>query len=349
MGMGMIKTVRSKDYNYVFNTKTGSFARWGKDLDDDPVYSPFGPEILDIEISEMCHAGCSFCYKSNVPEGDYMSIDTYKEILDKIPLNLTQIAFGIGSLNACPDLYPIMEYTKKRGIIPNITINGYGLTNEHAKKLSELCGGIAVSHYDDDVCYNAVQKLKSFGAKQVNIHQLFSMETISSCHKVMQDYIEDKRLQGLNAIVFLLLKPKGDRNVFHTIKDLQYYKDIIQFGYENNIPFGFDSCSAPHFVEAVKQTIKDPQDVERFIMHAEPCESTRFSLYIDVRGNAWPCSFCEGHESPDINHVNVLEANDFLKDVWFSPEFVKFRKMLYESRDCNECENCPAFDLGVNT
>lgn len=38
------KIVRSKGYNYEFNKKTGFFARWGKVKEDDPLFSPFGPE-----------------------------------------------------------------------------------------------------------------------------------------------------------------------------------------------------------------------------------------------------------------------------------------------------------------
>lgn len=59
--MKPIKIFTSKDYNYVFNTETGAFARWGATKAEDPDFSPYGPEILDIEISTVCHQGCSFC------------------------------------------------------------------------------------------------------------------------------------------------------------------------------------------------------------------------------------------------------------------------------------------------
>src|SRR3990167_8201583 len=88
---------RSEHYNWNFNMKTGFFARWGKTLRDDPEIAP-SPEILDCEISTKCNGKCAFCYKSNTSNGDNMSFDMFKVIFDKIPQNLTQIAFGIGSL-----------------------------------------------------------------------------------------------------------------------------------------------------------------------------------------------------------------------------------------------------------
>ena len=48
---GESKCLASEEYNYAFNKRTGFFARWGRTLEDDPQWSPFGPEILDLEIS----------------------------------------------------------------------------------------------------------------------------------------------------------------------------------------------------------------------------------------------------------------------------------------------------------
>ncbi len=343
-----LKIFTGKGYTYVFNKNNGFFVRYGNTFAEDPDYSPYGPEILDIEISEICYAGCTFCYKSNLPKGKWMSFETYKKIFDKLPNTVCQIAFGIGSIKGCPDLFEILEYTKEKGVIPNITINGYGLDEETAKHLADVCGGVAVSHYDSDVCFNAVDLLIKSGGKQINIHQLFSMETLDKCKDVLVAYQQDPRLSGLNAIVFLLLKPKGNRNTYSQIRDLKHFKDIISYAYNNKIPFGFDSCSAPHFVASAKQLIKNQDALNAFLAGSEGCESTRFSLYIDVNGNAWPCSFCEDHEDPTIQPVNVLEADDFVKDVWMHEHMVTFRERLINSRDSNKCENCPIFDLNMH-
>ena len=78
-----IKYLKSSDYNYAFNKKTGIFIRYGKTVDDDPDWSEFGPEIADIEISTICHQGCEFCYKSNTPFGENMDLETFKKVLNK--------------------------------------------------------------------------------------------------------------------------------------------------------------------------------------------------------------------------------------------------------------------------
>lgn len=58
------KSLRSEHYNFDFSKKIGYFARWGKTQadSDDPLFSPFGPEILDLEISvNGCPNNCQFC------------------------------------------------------------------------------------------------------------------------------------------------------------------------------------------------------------------------------------------------------------------------------------------------
>lgn len=97
------KRLFSEFYNFYFNKKTGFFARWGKTTRDDPDFSRFGPELCDIEISTMCHGVkgsgvCKFCYKSNTPNGENMSLDTFKKLFSKLPKTICQIAVGVGDL-----------------------------------------------------------------------------------------------------------------------------------------------------------------------------------------------------------------------------------------------------------
>jgi radical SAM protein with 4Fe4S-binding SPASM domain len=258
--------------------------------------------------------------------------------------NLTQIAFGIGALNANPDLWEIMEYCRTNDynqVVPNITINGIDFTDEQADNLVRLCGAVAISHYSDDNCYDAAKKLSDRGLKQINIHKLLCQETLESCYKVISDSKTDKRLAGLNAIVFLLMKPKGKRNKFHQLMSLKEYKKLIDYAFDNKVPIGFDSCSAPSFLKAVK----DRKDFKELEILAEPCESTCFSAYIDVNGDVWPCSFCENHK--DLEPLNILKCKDFIDDVWNGKQYSDFRGKLLKSAEEYGCRSCPIFKLDM--
>lgn len=284
------------------------------------------------------------CYKTNSSVGRNMSLETFKKIFHKIPRTLTQIAFGVGSLSnpdgslTNPDLWKIMEYCRTNDynqVVPNITINGGGLTAENADKLVALCGAVAVSKYNPkDVCYDAVKMLTDRGLNQRNIHMILSQDTYDACFEVIRDSKEDKRLEKLNAIVFLMLKPRGDRNKLRPLQDLGKYKKLVEFAFENNVRLGFDSCSAHMLLKAVK----DNPNFTQFKMAADPCESTCFSIYVNVDGKVFPCSFCDGEKDWE-NGIDLKVYNNML-DVWNSEKIVNWRKKLLKNG-----RKCPMFNL----
>ena len=289
--IGNIRTCKSDDYNWIFNTDTGKFLRWGKIHDDDPIMAPM-PEILDIEISTICHQGCTFCYKSNTSIGKNMTLDAFKDIFGKFDSNLTQIAFGIGSVDANLYLYDILDYTRAHGVIPNLTLNGYRMKDSDYTRLAKVCGAIATSYYDKDVCFNTVKRLTDAGLKQANIHALFSNETYDQCMELIDLVQTDERLEKLNALVFLTIKEKGDRNTFTSVNDKEKHMRFVIKLMDSGIRFGFDSCSCNNFLKTLKDVYPEKYDI--IAPMCESCESSLFSSYINVDGVFFPCSFSEG-------------------------------------------------------
>jgi hypothetical protein len=343
-----VKAIKSPLYNYVFMKDTGLHMRWGKTPQDDPDMSVFGPEILDIEVSTICNGingkPCKFCYKGNTGKGENMSFETFKTIFDKMPRTLTQIAFGIGDIKGNPDLFKMFDYCRNNGhnfVVPNVTINGWGLTEELAKKFASVCGAVAVSRYEPkDVCYNAVNMLTDAGLEQVNIHMLLSEETYDKCFEIVDDMKSDQRLAKMKAVVFLGLKPKGRGVGFHRITSLEKFKALIDYAFEKKVSIGFDSCSSSSFLKAVK----DHPNYDQYQLCAEPCESNLFSSYINSSAKYFHCSFTEG--SDGFEGIDMLQVTDFLKEVWFSDEAKMFREKLLNNI-CEEtgCRMCPIYNL----
>jgi hypothetical protein len=341
-----IKKFRSPDYNYDFNLSTGVFYRWGKTIEDDPQQSP-SPEILDIEVSiNGCPKGkesgkiCNFCYKGNsAGKPTYMSFETFKNIIDKFPkVNgihfLTQIAAGITSFNANPDMFNIFEYARQQNIIPNLTISGRdSLTDEQITKLVSIIGAAAFSIYKEDKnqCYDLIGRFLKAGLKQCNIHYMISLETLPFLYEILDDIKNDNRLVGLNAIVFLGLKPKGRGNAYHVLPYEEYDK-LIAFCLNNDIRFGFDSCSSPKTEKSVSESkILDEKTKNEILMACERCESNCHSYYINVDGISFPCSFAEDIEFG----TNILEVKDFLSDAWNSDGALNWRTRLHGlNRQC---------------
>jgi hypothetical protein len=327
------KQLRSPSYKFIHSKKDGTFLRYGETIHDDPDWSPFGPEIADIEISTICSQGCEFCYKSNTSVGENMDLETFKIVFEKLPKTLTQIAFGIGSIDANPELFDIFDYCKKHEVTPNVTINGFYMTDYFRDMLAEYCGAVAVSLYDYNVCYNTIWDLGERGMKQLNIHAMLSEETYDRCMQVMRDSQTDDRLKKyLNAIVFLWLKPKGRGENLHQVSR-EKYESLVKYALDNKIRIGFDSCSASNFMKCA--------GTEQFGNCAESCESTLFSIYINVKGIAYPCSFAEDK----CDGISIID-NDFW-DVWMGKSFKDFRDKVIANKDENGFRMCPLYNLGV--
>jgi MoaA/NifB/PqqE/SkfB family radical SAM enzyme len=327
----MNKTVRTPTYKYNFDVETGFFQRWGKTVNDDPQYSPIGPEILDISISSICHGGCQYCYQSNTPKGKNMSLETFKIVLDKMSGNLTQIAMATGDIDANPDLWAMMEYARNKNIVPNITISGYRLTDEIVCNLRKYVGAVAVSHYDDDTCFNAVKRLTDTGLEQVNIHQMLSKETYQQSSDLLRKIQTDARLSKLNAVVFLSLKQKGRGVTFNRVTDDEF-KAIVDYALDNNIRVGFDSCGSFRFLKSIVGH-KNYKEMEEMV---EPCESALFSSFVNVDGMFSPCSFMEGV----FEGIDVVHTEDFLSGIWFNPRIVEWRKKLLSCK-----RSCPIYNV----
>ena len=347
------KTVRSPDYNFNFDKKTGFFARWGATEEDDPLVAP-APEILDLEISYggKCMGNCAFCYKEN--GGDQpvknMTLDEFKIIIDKMPKTLTQIAFGIMNISTNPDFFAMMEYCNEKGIRPNYTCHGFDVTPEVAEKTAKLCGAVAVSVYDKEKSFDSIKMFTDAGMKQVNIHYMLSTQTYENAFKLVDDVKTDPRLAKLNAIVFLAYKAKGrNRGNFSSVKSTADYLKLIDYCENAHIGYGFDSCSAPVFFKALEGSDR----YQKISMYGEACEASCFSSYINADGEFFPCSFNEG-EGDWIEGLSVLKCTDFSRDIWMHEKTRAFReKLLNTSKSCTGCpsqkfcRNCPTFEVTV--
>lgn len=335
-----IKFLQSENYNYGFIYDSGFFQRWGKTQDDDPSWSPFGPEIMDIEISEGegCSQSCPFCYKNNSKgnKAINMSLKTFEKIFKTFPKTVTQIAFGITSIASHPELFDIFQHCRNHRVVPNVTINGSDpVTDIEIGKLSVLCGAVAVSvvYPNQEKAYDLIKRLTDAGMTQINIHYMISKQTIDNAYKVCHTIKNDMRLSKLNAIVFLGLKPKARGQSFDVLPTDDYVK-LVNYCLENKIPFGFDSCSCCRFMESVKtnKTLSDDKK-EKLMECAEPCESGLFSAYIDASGKYWHCSFGENRE--DAGNIDVTQIKDFVKEVWLHPKMTEWRDKLFAlNREC---------------
>lgn len=286
------------------------------------------------------------CYKGNTNDGHNMTFEEFKKIFHKIPRTLTQIAFGgdAGGITN-PDLFKMMEYCRYNDynqVVPNITVAD--ISDEVADRLAVLAGAVSVSFYKHagkDYCYDSIKKLTDRGMKQVNMHFMLAAETVGYIDELIEDIKTDERLKGLNAVVFLSLKTKARGEKYLQCSQEQF-NEVIHKCMEAEIGWGCDSCSA---IKTLKALESHPE-YAHFKTFIEPCESTKFSLYINEKGKVFPCSFMENTKGfwDQETGYNMLDdefisnPTDFLNHVWNGERFTEF---AMKTEMCNTCgEGC---------
>ena len=333
------KTLQSANYSFFFDKRSGFFARWGATKEEDPQWSPFGPEILDLEISTgACKGRCRFCYKTNgQPKAatKHMTLETFKDLLSRMPKTLTQIAFGITDVYANPDFFAIMHHARDKGIIPNYTTHGLDMDDWAADETAALCGAVAVSVVNKEKTYDTIKMLTDRGMQQVNIHFMLSAERFAAALDLVEDIKNDHRLAKLNAVVFLQYKPKGSNTDSFSTPTLRQFEYLVGWCEENGVSYGFDSCTAPMYMQA----IKDHPKREQLEQCVEPCESGLFSSYVNVDGDFFACSFCEG-EAGWTEGISVFDYDNFV-DLWRLPRLDQWRETLLANKRA-----CPMYQLG---
>ena len=363
------RIIAAKDgsFHMVFRKFDGYTAKWGRTMDEDPTHCPWGNEIADIEITTACsgirdkdgnRAPCIFCYKSNQPNGSYMSFDTFKVVFDKMnqPRTMTQIAFGVDAeCKTNPDVWKIMDYAIENGVTPNVTVAD--IDQETAENIVKRCGACAVSCYERNKnrCYDSIKLLTNEVKRQgrehfsVNMHLLVSHETEDFVFEVLNDRLNDERLKDMGAIVLLSLKQKGRGKAFRKMDD-EVYKKVIFFLQDNKISYGSDSCGANRLMNCLKAYYDGKENgdkqYKKVLNCVEPCESTLYSQYINVDGKFFPCSFMEGEEGwKDGIDLTDDKYKNFTTQVWNHPRILEWRQNAIRCINCNGCNQCPHYEI----
>lgn len=190
----------------------------------------------------------------------------------------------------------------------------------------------------NDICYDTVKKLTDLGLEQCNLHVMISEETFDKTLNILKDVKTDPRLKKLKSVVLLSLKEKG-RSVgnFHQLSQ-DKFEQLFQYAIDNNVNIGFDSCSAAK----AKNFINKNPKYEYMNDYIEPCEASKYSTYINVNCEYFPCSFTENTTNWKRG-INVKECNDFMKDIWFNKKTLEFGKCVENCRNCNI--GCPIYKI----
>lgn len=318
----------NNDYEMFYDTNLGVEIIRGINGKSDP-FSLELPSLLDIGIMGHCIHKCYFCYQGHINEPN-MKLEDFKFIIDQVKHHTNQVALGgRGDPNQHENFREIVEYARRNNVVPNYTTSGIGLTDEQIE-ISKLCGAVAVSDYDKDYTYEAIDRFINADVK-TNIHLLFTQGTFDKCVKILYGHNPWKKkkrkkkdislvnIDKLNAVIFLLFKPQGAgkdlKELIPNDYQLSVFSDLI-FKPASQFKVGMDSCLVNKVLNYT-----EPDEIQK--QSIDTCEGGRMSAYITPDMKMTPCSFCNKESSISITRENPI------KEIWNnSGLFTTFRNNL---------------------
>lgn len=335
----------------LFNDETGTLIRSnildnGIETEQLPPMRSF-PELIDIGIMGACRAGQTGlclnvgvdCYQRGMTSLEKnMDFYDYSAIISQCKGRVFQVALGgAGDPNKHESFADILRVTRENRIVPNYTTSGYDLSDEEIELTKEYCGAVAVSYYskldkygneDNPSTIAAIERFIRAGCI-TNVHYVLSKKNIKEAIYRVKNGVFPK---GINAVVFLLYKPIGLASPEHVIDHGNLdYRELLRLvtSTKSKWRYGFDTCQSPAIYKFATSVATES---------IEFCEAARFSMYINSRCIAFPCSF--GIED---NIFSVDLKQHTLQEAWESESFAKFRKQQVEfCVDCNAgvCRSC---------
>jgi radical SAM protein with 4Fe4S-binding SPASM domain len=175
------------------------------------------PTEVHLVVSRQCNAGCTSCYVDATPRGPALTDTQARAAIDRLAaLGVFHVALGGGEAMELPWLFELAHYARTKGLVPNLTTSGLGLTEAQAKDC-RVFGQINVSV---DGIGEAYRRARGFDGYP---HAVRALERLRAhCPRVGINFVVSRssfpELEGivrlarrlrLNEVELLRFKPAG--------------------------------------------------------------------------------------------------------------------------------------------
>ncbi|MBD3204321.1 radical SAM protein [Candidatus Woesearchaeota archaeon] len=281
------------------------------------------PETVHLSVTGKCNLNCVFCYgKSKTP--DLSKKEIFRMIDTLSSMRVFQLAIGGGEPFLRKDIFEIIDYTRQKNIIPNITTNGTLITKEIIEKIKNKIGQLNLSYYENFKKLNDILQLLIKNNIRTGINILVTKKNLP----VLKNIINDLLRYDIANIIILRPKPGKNKKWYQqnqfSKKELNKLKKVLD-KYQKKINV---DCSLTCLMYNIPKQELQKNSVFGCVAGSRFCT-------IKNNGDVFPCSF---FNEKDYLAGNIVKT-DFEKIWKKSQTFKKFRKLTKKIKGkCRTCE-----------
>ncbi|MBN1329652.1 MAG: radical SAM protein [Candidatus Heimdallarchaeota archaeon] len=297
------------------------------------------PLDVHFALTNECPMECKHCYKSSTAgEKANLSLEEIKEVINVLTeMHVFSVAFGGGEPFARKEIFDIAEYTRSKGIIPNVTTNGFYITKENA----ERCKVFGHMHVSLDLHTEEFDNFKNKGAftaatkaidllVEQGIHVGINCVLSSKNFEHLEDFAKFCLSKNVKDISFLRFKPIGRANKQYSEmkltneQNIELFPKLMKLMRKYKIVAQVDCSMLPMFA------YHKPSYKLLDFFGAQGCVGGDIFIEIKETGEIRSCSFSNTYEG------NAKE----LKENWEKlPQLTRYRDVTNQiEKPCSTCK-----------
>jgi radical SAM protein with 4Fe4S-binding SPASM domain len=295
------------------------------------------PTEVHLTVTRRCDVGCKGCYTDSSGRGSDLPTGYWKGIIDNLAaMGVFHLAMGGGESTLRADIFELAAYARERGLVPNLTTNGLGMTLELAARC-RVFGQINVSLDGVGPVYAAVRGFDGFEKADRGLRQLIEAGNRPGINCVvtrqniesLEDVVRYADKLGLSEVEFLRFKPTGRGKAQYAAASVEpvahqrFLRRLKRWMEEYKVPLKVD-CS---FVPFLCDLDPDPELLDRFGVHG--CEAGNVLAAVQPEGTYSACSFVAEPAG---------QAADMQKEWEAAPQLAAFR--AYTDNPPAPCASC---------
>lgn len=315
------------------NTPAGSIERRSTICDAQSL--PPAPESVHLQINNVCNLRCPSCYVGLSEDDDSsLPLERILSLIDEwAEMGVFQLALGGGEPLMSTKFVPVVRHARERGVVPNVTTNGWLITEELLDETAGSLGELRMS-LNDAVSVNEAlieekaALLRACGAR-FGFNLIVTRQNLDCLSELLHWAIE----QGAATINLIRPKPAPGNERW----------------YQRNALTPADSArlaaTLPRLEPLFAKTNLTVDCAFSFLFHGWPAEKLRARgvagcamgerfATIKWNGDVYPCSHLHGAE---FNAGNVRDKS--FREIWQSGQvFSRVRQEISQiGGACGAC------------
>lgn len=309
------------------------------------LWGPF-PLYAKIEIDQRCNLKCPKCYRDEVIHNKFLTMDQFKEVLDKLGPGLCEVwTHGFGEPTIHPQFLEMMQEVGKRGMVWGLATNGATKMFEDDQILYKLLWEEPTKiRFSVDAADERTFEIERFPANYDTVMSNI-INVVNMRNEMFLDKI-DRNRPRIDLYCVLTMQTLDQIGPMIKLRD-ELGCDWITFSdlaWNNEYGTSVQNNAVRQMMSAeeIEEMLAPYKDIPKVNFNiprpdARTCDYPKKHVYVDAEGQVYPCTCVPGKEPPMGNIFDVKSIKEFYQSEQWDLFREQSKSGMIPSKECLRC------------